>query len=125
MNKKIALLVLPLICSACALLPLRKTEERYRNFLDDFIGKGDSYVVTQMGKPYSIDAIDSNTLKETYYHFVDEDNSKGGYLYSDLLSSPDTANKTQSVPYYDCRTVFAVRNGIVVDFAYEGSGCVR
>ena len=125
MNKKIALLVLPLICSACALIPFQKTEERYRNFLDDFVGKGDSYVVLQLGKPYSIDTIDSNTLKETYYHFVDEDNSKGGYLYSDLLSSPDDEGKNQSVAYYDCKTVFAVRNRIVFHFAYEGIGCVR
>lgn len=124
--KKLFVLLLPAVCGACGFFPARPNEANYQRFLDDFLNRGDSYLIQRWGKPDSREMSDTNIEHLTYYRTSDEPVGGKPKNYREMLNLPRTEPMVYQEPIeYTCQTVFAVKNGIVVDYAYQGNDCVR
>lgn len=132
MKKGFVVALLSLICSGCAYF-YHPTHEQYARMLATWPGHGTKDLYEEWGYPNSIQQIDDNTFLETYYtkKFFPylrpiSQIADSKHQFTDKWEAKVNSFDIQSIPEsYNCRTSFIAVNDIIVDYSYEGSGCVE
>ena len=131
MKKSFVVLFLALICSSCALF-YRPTEGAYNRSVASWVGRGTADLYAEWGYPQSSHLISENTYYETFYKETEgsflrfsNDRIDNHRKFLDKWETKVSSFNTDEMPKdYNCRTSFIIVNGIIVDYSYEGSGCV-
>lgn len=123
MKKILYLFSLFLILLGCA----RYSLSAYENKLGDWIGKSAKSLYESWGRPQSTTQIDANTYLLTYFESEETPIDDNYQPYSseieyDVMTVPNYGLPVDP-PLFYCKTAFVVRNGIVVDFNFNGDDC--
>jgi len=99
----------------------------YQQKLGNWIGSGINSLYAAWGQPQQITAIDGNTILVTYYSSerrpIDNDYLPyAGELSYGAMAVPNYGLPTPP-PLFYCKTSFVIRNGIVIDYNFNGDDC--
>lgn len=114
----------------CALLLLGacKTNSNYDLKLRTWIGQSEYSLISQWGEPDNVFGIDENSYVYVYEQIADSPFDAIKYPYENELNyqasqGPKYGNSQISQVYY-CKTLFTIRNRMVVDYSFNGDDCV-
>lgn len=101
----------------------------YQNKLAPWIGKSADSLYEQWGTPATTQQIDDNTILVSYYQSESQpiDNDFQPYeseMNYDAMAVLNYGLPTPS-PLFYCQTLFTIRNGIVVDYSFNGDDCFQ
>lgn len=116
------------------------TTNEYNNKLNSFIGKNDSFLLAEMGKP-SAKKIVNDTTQVWAYTKVDDvyvpselyDYDQGSYingqdgLFDPFLNTYLFSDDPQYFGYetkYICKTLFLIENGKISAWKWQGNDCL-
>ena len=117
---KIFCLLLGLLCIACE----KPTESNYYQNVKSWIGKTPEELITSWGEPTQVI---NNNNRQYYIYMVDKDiplpgtDGQGGNGQLTYIN-PLTTTPAYNVNLF-CQTTFIVREGIIVDWLFEGNAC--
>lgn len=99
--------------------------DNYNQKLSTWMGRPVQALISHWGEPDSQFSINRDTMALVY---VKSEKYGAFEPYRDTLnyegiSSPQYGYSMYKPVYY-CRTTFSVRNGIIVDYAFEGDDCI-
>ena len=123
MKKTFYLLTLLLVLTGC----VRYSMSTYEAKLGNWIGKSAKTLYEQWGRPQSTSMVDANTYILTYFESEStpiDDNYEpySSEIEYDVMTVPNYGLPVEP-PIFYCKTSFIVRNGIIVDFDFNGDDC--
>ena len=122
----IKLISLLMFLSACQYTP---TATNYQKSLGDWLGQSESALYENWGNPNFTYPVDGNTFIATYIESkntpIDSDYQPydENLVYS-AMEVPSYGLPTPQGIYY-CKTSFVIKNGIIVDYNFNGDDCVK
>ena len=131
MKKSFAVVALALLCAGCALF-YYPSESSYNRMVGGFVGRGTADLYSEWGYPHQSKSIDDNTILECYYNTTEHTipypkAMEKEYYHPFSYNWEAKISKFQLTPApeeYNCKTSFIIVNGIIVDYSYNGFGCV-
>ena len=132
MKKHLIAALMVLVCSGCAYF-YHPTHTAYNRMVSSWVGNNARDLYMEWGYPQETKSIDDNTFLETYYKYNSlpslrmVNSSEGSYHpFNDDWDVKTSMFKDQPMPHrYNCQTSFIVTNGVIIDYSYQGSGCVE
>lgn len=115
------LLLVMLAISACQ----HHNANTYEKRLSKWLGRPQSLLIQAWGEPNRQFAINSDTFAFVYIHnYAHATNEPySNTLYYPALAGPRYGH-SMFPAYYYCQTTFSIRNGIVVDYSFNGDYCI-
>lgn len=99
----------------------------YQQKVGDWVGKDANFLYDRWGKPNKVESTGVDSMQVTYYQtdYIPENNvinpsvrEFGQEVMAMIYEEPHTPPEK-----YSCETIFMVRNGVVVDYKFDGDGC--
>lgn len=124
--KNVKLIALLMFLSACYHTP---TATSYQKSLGDWLGQSENALYENWGNPNFTYPVDGDTFIATYIESknipIDSDYKpyNDNLVYS-AMEVPSYGLPTPQGIYY-CKTSFVIKNGIVVDYNFNGDDCVK
>ena len=100
----------------------------YQQKVGDWVGTDAKFLYARWGKPQQVVSRGTDTLIVTYYqtsNYKPENNMINKSvrdLYQEVMDMI-YQEQARAPEKYECKTVFVVRNGVVVDYEFSGDGC--
>ncbi len=100
----------------------------YADTLQPWLGQSEERLFQSWGHPYNTIYITPEQQVVSYIKFASDpmNGERDPYSYEvayNAIETPDYGNVSQSNNYY-CQTSFTIRNGIVIDYSFNGDDCV-
>ena len=126
MRKFIYLLTGLLMLSGC--VDVGYSHSAYQQKLSAWVGRGINSLYATWGQPQQIVPVSDNTILATYYGSESQPLNNNYQPYARELSYAAMAVPTYGLPpappLYYCKTTFVIRNGIVIDYNFNGDDCL-
>lgn len=125
--KKLTYVFLLALCLAGCRGPEYKYAS-YQQKVGSLIGTDAKFLYARWGKPTQVVPKGTDTLVVTYYKTSDSlpvnnmINKSIRDAYQEVMEMI-YKEQAQAPAKYKCKTVFIVRNGIIVDYEFSGDGC--
>ena len=119
--KKYLLSVL-IVLSACSV------NKNYDLSLQKWIGQSEYSLLTQWGQPNNVIGLDANSYIYVYEKISDTPFDDNKYPYEGELDYQYSAGPkygySQIQQIYYCKTMFTIRNQVVINYSFIGDDCV-
>ncbi len=123
--RKVFLPVIFLMATACI-----GQSMTYGETLQPWIGQSEERLQQSWGYPYNVFYVTPNQKVISYIKFasrpIDGDSEPYSYTVAyPAINTPDLGiSGQQTSSNYYCQTSFTIRNGVVVDYSFNGDDCV-
>ena len=120
-NKNIIIFSAIFLLSAC-----QESVQNYEAFLNTWIGQSEANLVATWGAPVDMQTIGPNRQLFTYIteKQVLADGQTPVQLGQDSAYSQNTDALGTVLDYY-CKTTFTTQNDIIVNYSWNGDGCLK
>ena len=111
----------------CGLIFACRSKQDYDAILSSWIGKSEAELVSQLGAPNSMENISKNEQIFVYDSKKIVNVPGEAPVFSSLGGQygPDNYGDAFSEDMvYECQTIFTTRNDIIVDYSWQGDGCL-
>lgn len=113
-----------LLCAACSSLPT------YSETLQPWIGQSEQRLRQSWGTPHNVFYVTSQEKVVTYLFVSARPRNDNSHPYSEEFYYPAVAAPDYGFPAqpqytnYYCKTSFTIRNGIIINYSFNGDDCV-
>jgi len=133
MKKSLVVSLLALFSAGCVYF-YQPSEDAYNRTIASWAGRGTADLYAEWGYPQSSQSVSDNTFLETFYVYNTATKvrpiKQASRFYRPFTDKWNTKLNSftlqpAGIEEYNCRTSFIIVNGVIVDYSYEGYGCVE